>query len=242
MIANILADMDELVPSTRDTICKLRSEFKNLVISMKKSLIEKDKSNELKFDDFKEDFIYDLPESTRDQIQHYFEKKSEGISRAKDYNSLFLVLSHCWDYLNPYLLQHIVYEYGGDLKHPMDEYTHNLEEFRNATDVGTFWEAQDPISREVREPLPQFRKIITEHELSKVCTLQCIENIRLDLCQDLRLRSFAMYIAKLDRGSLVITWFVTSKVAELLVDMEPQEDVSFRVRPVPVVEAIKGQC
>lgn len=96
-------DSEDILQSTREAIRELRANFIKLVTAIKKQL-----KDGVKFDDFKEEVIYDTPESTRDQCQLYFEKKGDKIGNSRTYDQLFIVLNDCWDYLSPSLLEHII--------------------------------------------------------------------------------------------------------------------------------------
>ncbi len=222
----IIADFS--ISTTRQTIKKLQSDFKSMVMSLKLALIDRDKSGDLKYDDFREDFIYDLPESTRDQSQLYIEKKRKEIFNSSDYNELFVVLNACWDYLNPFLLQHLL-NYGGEqLRSEMDEYLINYELFMKSTTIDDFLEALPNSHKRslTRTPPLGLQEVLTKHELPVpgLTTLQCIEDIRLELGESMRLTRFSLYIAKFSRGSVIITWFVTAKVAEMLAELEQHEN------------------
>lgn len=203
------------VPTTKEKIEELQRKFKDLVRQMKEILIESDRSGKLSFDGFREDFIFDIPESIKDSCQYYFEKKSSSVYKARDYDSLFLIFNGVWDYLNPSLLEHFIHKYGQSLIPLIDDYIGILESFMSITEVGMFWKAQPPVEHKLRCP-PNFCEVVTKHALSCKCTLQCVDNIRIELCEELSLKRFALYIAKLKAGSLFITWYVTSQVAKML--------------------------
>ncbi len=223
----IIADFDEAsISTTRETIKKLQSDFKSMVNSLKSALIDGDKSGDVKYDYFIHDFIHDLPEPIRDRCQFYIEKKSKEIFNSSDYNQLFVVLNACWDYLNPFLLQHLILKYGGEqLRSEMDEYLINHELFMKSTTIDDFLEAlPNSHKHSLARPPPGLQEVLTKHELPDLPTLQCIEYIRLDLCESMRLTRFSLFIAKFIRGSVIITWFVTAKVAEMLAELEQQEN------------------
>lgn len=202
-------DSEDILQSTREAIRELRANFIKLVTAIKKQL-----KDGVKFDDFKEEVIYDTPESTRDQCQLYFEKKGDKIGNSRTYDQLFIVLNDCWDYLSPSLLEHIILKYGGEeLNLKVDEYLVHLEEFLNETNAEVFWKAQKP--RRMPSPPEHLQQFVTQHELSSICKLRCIEDIRVKFCKEMRLASFALYIASFSRGSVIITWYVTAEVARM---------------------------
>ena len=129
-----------------------------------------------------------------------------------------MVLNAFWDYLNPFLLEHFVENYGGEhLKSEMKAYLYHHELFMKNTYINDFLEALPPShKRLLARPPPGLQEILTKHKLPDVATLQCVEEIRLELCESMRLTRFSLYIAKLGTGSLIIVWHVTARVAELL--------------------------
>ena len=223
---------DSNVLTTKKAIKKLQTDFKTLVQSTKRILIDKHKRGELKYDDFREDFIFDLSESIRDQSQNYFEKKSEAIYNSSDYDQLFIVLNACWDYLNPFLLQHIISNCDEEqLQSGMDEYLTNLEGFLNDTNIDVFLKALPPSDRKLPHAPPplDLQEVVTKHELSIAVSLKYIEDIRIELCHTMQLTHFSLYIASFGIGSLIIMWYVTAKVAEMLADLERDGRNNFKI-------------
>ena len=226
-----VVDFDEASALTaRDGIKKLQSQFKTIVRSIKMALIDQDESGDLELDAFKSDFCLDMPESTRDQIQLYIDKKNKAIINSTSYDELFMVLNGCWDYLNPYLLEHIVINYGEEhLRSEMEDYLKDLEIFMNSTTISDFLEAL-PHSHKRSSPMCpplDMKKVVTKHKLSGVSTLQCIENIRIELCASMRLTRFSLYIVNFSMGSVIIVWYVTARVAEMFANLERGEDENF---------------
>lgn len=173
-----------------------------------------------------------MPESIRDQSQHHFEKKSKEISQSSDYNELFFVLNAFWDYLNPFLLQHIIIlNCNEQLQSEMDEFLNKLELFMKNTRIDIFLKALPSTECKLpRTTLSLYMKeVITKHELSSAATLQHVDDIRADLCDTMRLTRFALHIAKLSGGSVIIMWYVTARVAELFAELEQSGDTNFKI-------------
>ena len=233
----IFTDFDETssVSATRKAIKRLRSDFKTLVKLVKKILIGKHDHGELKYADFKEDIIFDLPESIRDQIQKDFEKKSKEFSHSSNYDELFLVLNTFWDYLNPFLLQHVISNNCDEqLQSEMEEYLEKLRLFMNATNLDIFYKALPPsdckLPRTTSSSSRDMKEVITKHELSHTDTLQRIDDIRTELRDAMRLTGFALFVAaKLGPGSVIIMWYVTARVARMFAELEQRENMSFKI-------------
>ena len=194
--------------------------------------MDKDESGECKYKYFRDDFIFDLPESIKDESQRYFEKKSKSIFNSNDYDELFIVLNDCWNYLNPFLLHHVISCYGGkQLMLEMDQYLTRLEKFMNDTSIDDYLKALPPRNRKPPRGRPPLglQEFITRHELSRTNTLQHIEEIRADFCHTMQLTRFSLYVATFSFGSVIIVWHVTSKVAEMLTHLKQSEERSFEV-------------
>ena len=170
-----------------------------------------------------------MPESIRDQSQKYFEKKE--FSHSSNYDELFRVLNPSWDYLNPYLLQHVISKYCKEqLQSEMEEYLEKLRLFMNATNVDIFYKALSSRHREPpRTTSSHMKEVITRHELSITVTLKHIDDIRAEFCSTMRLASFALFVAKFGPGSVIIMWYVTARVARMLAELEQSGDVDFEI-------------
>ena len=212
-------------------------EFKQLVTSMKKLLVKKDEEEVLTYQKFREELVYDAPETFRNQLQAYFEMKKAEIYQSENYNELFIVFNGCWDYLNPYLLEHLVTNYGEDLVSEMNKYSDHLGKFMNETTLTTYWRALDTRRhKSAVKPPNGLKKVVTQHELSGTSKLQYIEDIRMDCldrmrsssrCDLMRLSRFALFIVSFEEKCLLITWFVPPHVAQLLSVIE--ESGNFKI-------------
>ena len=195
-------------------------------------MIGKHDHGELNYADFKEDLIFDLPESIRDQSQKDLEKKSREFSYSSNYDELFIVLNACWDYLNPFLLQHVISNNCDEqLQSEMEEYLEKLRLFMNATNVDIFYKALSSIDCKLPRTIspPDMKEVITKHELSSTATLQHIDDIRAKLCDTMRLARFALFVAKFGQGSVIIMWYVTAKVARMFAELEQSGDIDFKI-------------
>lgn len=212
------------------TINNLQDDFISLARTMKTILINKDRSGELKYLDFRENFIYDLPEAIKDECQSYFEKKSDTIFSSTNYDKLFIVLGGFWNYLNPFLLEHFILRCGGkQLQSRMSKYVAKLEKFMNGTSIDDFLKALPSSSRKLSRPPPGLQEFITRHKLPRTASLQHIENIRAEFCRDLQLTRFSLYIAMFSSGSVIIVWYVTARVAKMLTDLKQGEGKAFEI-------------
>ena len=94
-----------------DRIVKQLNNFGDLVNSIEDSFI----TNGVSLKDLKKS-IKNIPISLKRDLGYYFCDQTEHILNARSIQSLFVFLSHHWDYLNPGLLQCIVIdkEFGSD--------------------------------------------------------------------------------------------------------------------------------
>ena len=233
---------DDNVLHAKSTIVSLREDFKQLALSMKSSLKRKEQENELTLDAFRDDLMFDAPEPYRDQLQLYFEKMDQKIFEARSYDEVFIVFNDCWDYLNPYLLEHLVIKYGAEeLRARMDAYLDNLGSFMSETELRTYWRAAQDARACRRRRLTNrpegVREVITQHELTPTSKLQYIEDIRIEYMEKMRLSRFALFIAHFEEHCLVIVWHVSAYVAEKFATMFREKAAS-----LTAVKILDGKC
>ena len=228
---------DDDVMKTKSVINSLKEEFKQLAVLLKNLLKKKQDYRK-----FRDEFMYDAPELSKDQLQVYFEKKKVQIYGSENYDELFVTFNDCWDYLNPYLLEHFIIHYGEEiLVVKMNKYLEDLRTFMSGTKLTTYWKAQSCRDRKppAKRPPQGLHEVITKHELSGTSSLQCIEEIRMGFLEKMQLSRFALFIAHFEERCLVITWYVPPQVAEKFARLE--RSVDFEVLSITSgVETLDG--
>lgn len=155
-----------------------------------------------------------LPCSKRHEHLRFLKENKSDIARAASIEELFCCLNMYWDYLNFGILKHIIDRHGDEgMKQMIQEFADEVEKFRKATTLEVFWEAVDQA-----EELPSdLKKLIIEHKkLSPQSTLEDVENIRKKICREYSLHEFAVMLADIKEGSVVITFLIPPSVAMVL--------------------------
>ena len=152
----------------------------------------------------------------------FFQENADHISKAQTFGALFILLNTFWNYLNYGLLECIIKVKGdGKLQDKVYRYSIDAEVFQRLTKLHVFW-AMDPslhISLDENPCNPsEFKTIITELSITPESTLKDIEAIRLRVTREFRLPMFALILAKVERGSVKVTWYVHRSAVSLLLN------------------------
>ena len=114
------------------------------------------------------------------QLGNLLQNKARQLSEASSISELFYILSGSpyWNFYNPYLLSHLVKEFGDEqLKQQKDKYLEELREFRMRTKVDDFIGKWTGAS----QPSTQELVLELEEEVWKKCTLEQLEQVRIGL-------------------------------------------------------------
>ena len=201
---------DKLQAEAKST--ELRKRFISLVNHLKRHL--KESITDAGLSKFREEFILELPFSVREENEKFFDRKNTEINKAATFDELFTCLSTHWSYLNRSLLGGIILRYGTEeLKDNIKAFSCGVDEFRKGTTIEIFQEIEPP-PRVV--PPAGFQEFVTKHSLSLTSTLEDIECIRHEFCKKFHLHTFAFYLVRVLKGSVLITWLVPHSVARLV--------------------------
>ena len=190
----------------------LRRAFTSLVIRTKEHLI----NTKANLDVFRDKFILYLHVSTpvKKEQMKFFADRSTEIIQASSFKELFYCLSFCWDYLNYNLLESIIEQLENpELKEGMMRFSNEVNEFRKTSQLKVFCKIEPFI--QVKAPA-EFKIIATEHSITSQSTLQTLENIRIAVTNHFDLPMFALTLAKVVPGSVIVTWIMPRSVVDLL--------------------------
>ena len=149
-----------------------------------------------------------------DDSHKMFKKDLEKLYAAADHSVLFGHLNYHWSYLDPSLLTRLVRDLKlKDVKEKMEEYSLNLQRFREQTSLSLFCLTQ---KRKRIELSAEFRKMVAKFDWPKDVTLEVVEQFRQEYASHYQLHEFAMMVADVRFGSFIITWFIPESVAEKL--------------------------
>ena len=117
------------------------------------------------------------------------------------------------NYLNYGLIQQLTNLFGSpDTKSKMKAYVSEVETFRQKTKLVLYAKAQHPPREDVS---PNLRSIVTKHSW-KDATLETVEQFRRDRARQYCLLDFIAIVSSIEKGSVVLTWFIPKLVASYL--------------------------
>ena len=188
----------------------LRRAFTSLVIRTKKHLI----NTKANLDVFRDEFILYLSTPVKKEHMKFFAERSAEIVQASSFNELFYCLNLYWDYLNYNLLESIIEQLENpELEEGMMRFSNEVNEFRKTTQLKVFCKIEPFI--QVKAP-DDFKIVVAEHSITSQSTLQTLENIRIAVTKHFNLPMFALTLAKVVPGSVIVTWVMPRSVVELL--------------------------
>lgn len=190
-------------------VTELERKFHNLVDRVRESV------KDVPLDQFRNTITL-LPASMRDEHCKFLKENIPQICKATNINEIFCWLNLYWDYLNFSLLEYIVRVYGNAAMKEMKEYAEEVKVFRNETPLNIFWNVQP--RRHVDIP-PDLKEVISKHDEDwSNFTLEQVENFRQEFAAEYSLYKFAIVLAKIEMGSVIITWLVPSSIVTNLRD------------------------
>ena len=132
------------------------------------------------------------------------------------FHNLWGKLCGYWNFLNFNLLEHVVGKFGSeDLKHKMESYVRDLQNFRKATRLCDFIDCW-PVLGET-PPKSDLRKFVVKmkHDWDR-CTLEDLETLKGVITHKFFLPDFALWLKKIETGSIIITWFLPAPFVKTL--------------------------
>ena len=197
--------------------CKaLRNRFDNLVGDTQDYLID----SEQRVSRFCTSFLPMISGLAKQEYEAFFKANAKYISSVESFQELFIHLSLFWNYLNYGLLKCIInikVEENDELKHKIDLYSAETEDFKSKTKLHIFWEMKRHLHFPFDESPPaEFRAVLTRLDISSQSTLKDLEEIRLKVTKVFRLPTFAIMLVDVVPGSVLVTWLVPHSVASMM--------------------------
>ena len=159
--------------------------------------------------------LTDLQADENPNHKVFLEGKIHIMFRADDHLELFEKLNFYWDYLAFHLLDHLIREFSiREVKDGMKTYKIKLEEFRRATPLMLFCQAQR--GRECLKPPAEFKKLITVFDWQNSVTLEVVEDFRNEYTRHYSLCECAMMLVNSSVGSFAISWFIPESIIKSL--------------------------
>ena len=207
---------DEAVETTRGLIKELENEFHTIVLRAPEDM----KENEVDAGQLRLSLV-NLPVDLKNKLDYFKKEIKDNVIAATSVDDIFLNISDYWDYLNYFLLEHIIDHHASEkVREIMGKYVKKIRSFRRKTNLHIFSKAHERIPRKVDKKL---RQMVTEHDMDwATATLEDIDKFRNDINSELFLSNFALLIYKVTHGSVEIIWLVPeSLVAHIQKSIKP---------------------
>ena len=160
-----------------------------------------------------------VPASMKDEkiIIRYFKENIQVFEQCSSIDAIFYHLNLYWDFLNYGLLEHIIDRLENDeFKQEMEEYKHELTAFQKTT---TLREFSCVMHRKSTKVPCDLRKLVTKHDKSWMDrTLEEVEQFREKFSVKFSLSKFSLILIQIEKGSVLITWWLPTAVLPHLVD------------------------
>ena len=159
--------------------------------------------------------LVNLPVDLGNKLEYSKKEIRDSLTAATPVDDIFVNISDHWDFLNYFLLEHIIDQHASEkVKEKMAKYVGKIRYFRRTTNLLMFSKAHERIPGKVDK---QFRQMVTEHDMDwATATLEDIDKFRNDINSELSLSKFALYIYKVTCGSVGITWLVPESLVPLI--------------------------
>lgn len=160
-----------------------------------------------------------IPASMKDEkiTVRYFRENIRVFNQSSSIDEIFCHLNLYWDFLNYGLLEHIIDRLEDDeFKQEMEKYKHKLAAFRYTT---TLREFSSVMYRKSTKVPCDLRKLVTKHDKSWMDrTLEEVEQFREKFSVKFSLSKFSLILIQIEKGSVLITWWLPTAVVPHLVD------------------------
>ena len=164
--------------------------------------------------------LFPLP-SIKKEHKRFFVKAKTQVTEAESIDDIFFVIGDHSNFLSYSFVSHVINQYGNDvLKKEMDDYSKKIAVFRHETHLAIFCEVCDD---KPEKDDSKFSTVVTKHQMDwATATLEDVENFRKEVCRELSLYDFSLYLQQVARGCVEITWLVPrSLVAYIQKSIKP---------------------
>lgn len=157
-----------------------------------------------------------LPATIKHEHTAFLKENLPTFLKAENLEEIFMHLNLYWNFIDYSLLDYIIDRFcSTDLKKDMDEYKLELGEFRRVTTISQVigsWPGRV-------DPPPSFTEFTSTLDRdASTFTLEELEELRMKICNEFSLSNFILMFRGVVKGSLIIVWFVPSKIASQLWD------------------------
>ena len=164
--------------------------------------------------------LFPLPSIKKEHKKLFVKAKTE-VKEAESIDDIFFVVGDHSNFLSYSLVSHVINQYGNDeLKKEIAEYSKRMAVFRRETRLVIFCEVCDD---KPEKDNSKISTVVTKHQMDwATATLEDVEYFRKDVCRELSLYDFSLYLQQVARGCVEITWLVPcSLVAYIQKSIKP---------------------
>ena len=228
---------------TNDPFQQVKEEIEQLedsfasMISMTRSALCKEESEDSEFIEEFRDYLLFLPLSKKSAHAKFFREGEDDIIKAESVRKLFAILRRYCNYSNYDLLLRLIKKFGNAAeKDRMQDYCRSLERFEKATPVNIYLvaiKASEDILEEFSTVVMKLKKRTSQ------CTLHDVRKFKEDLCETAFLPSYSVFIKSVDKGCVqVVLCFPPDCIGWILAALTP---AFLREHDVTSV-SVDGQC
>ena len=192
----------KLIEVTKATIKQLEEKFDDLVSRARKHMV----ATRVDVQDLLQSITL-LHGDLKSEHKLFIQEKEEKLRKVESINDVFITANGYWDFLNYSLLQHVIGKHASDeIKKAMQRYSGEITQFRKMTKLRVFSKVH---KRKPKKADDEFKKLFSEHKINwSTATLEDVEQIRNDICNELSLSTFSLQLAAVKMGCVVLTWLV----------------------------------
>ena len=211
------AQLDETsLESIQNEASKLEEQFRSIVRSAFSAIAAQNISVDM--------FIAGLGNLSLERKalhKDFLEKLCSDISKELTLGKVWLKLSTYWNFLNYFLLEQVICEFGDrNIKDSMEDYKSKLKVFRCNTCLHDFAKYSTKISEDLT--VKDFHLLAMKLKKNwEKCTLEDLENLTGKFTHKLFVSSFSLTLKEMKPGCIHVTWAIPAVIGESLrEDME----------------------
>ena len=181
-----------------------------------------------------------LPKAISKENEEFLKTKYPLFEKAQTIESIFLHLNFYLSFIDFSLLEHIIEHFGSpSLKQQMAQYSRDIKMFRTETPVIDII----PHLSGRPKPPPHFTELEMNLDFDpKTCTLEDLEQHRKNFGREFSLSEFAIFLVKLEKGSLVAVWLIPLDIVSKLKGHIQQKSVTFFLKFKILELSINEEC
>ena len=203
--------METSLESIQNEASKLEEQFRSIVRSAFSAIAAQNISVDM--------FIAGLGNLSLERKalhKDFLEKLCSDISKESTLGKVWLKLSTYWNFLNYFLLEQVICEFGDrNIKDSMEDYKSELKVFRCNTCLHDFAKYSTKISADLT--VEDFHLLAMKLKKNwEKCTLEDLENLTGKFTHKLFVSPFSLTLTKMKPGCIHVTWTIPAVIGESL--------------------------